>query len=116
MLLLVGMFLDPNSAVILFTPLLWPIAQYAGVDLIHFGIIMTVNLAIGMFSPSFRARTAQRSGRAHARRRLCDAISVPREVAERVNGIEPSYAAWEAAVLPLNYTRYRVDFNSGIRQ
>jgi hypothetical protein len=24
---------------------------------------------------------------------------------ERVNGIEPSYAAWEAAVLPLNYTR-----------
>jgi C4-dicarboxylate transporter, DctM subunit len=52
-LLLVGMFLDPNSAVVLFTPLLWPIAQFAGVDLIHFGIIMTVNLAIGMFSPPF---------------------------------------------------------------
>jgi C4-dicarboxylate transporter DctM subunit len=52
-LLLVGMFLDPNSAVILFTPLIWPIAQYAGVDLIHFGIILTVNLAIGMFSPPF---------------------------------------------------------------
>jgi hypothetical protein len=26
-------------------------------------------------------------------------------ILERVNGIEPSYAAWEAAVLPLNYTR-----------
>lgn len=52
-LILVGMFLDPNSAVVLFTPLLWPIAQHAGVDLIHFGIIMTVNLAIGMFSPPF---------------------------------------------------------------
>lgn len=52
-LLLVGMFLDPNSAVVLFTPLLWPIAQYAGVDLIHFGIILTLNLAIGMFSPPF---------------------------------------------------------------
>ena len=26
---------------------------------------------------------------------------------ERVKGIEPSYAAWEAAVLPLNYTRHR---------
>jgi C4-dicarboxylate transporter DctM subunit len=52
-LLVVGMFLDPNSAVVLFTPLLWPIAQYAGVDLIHFGIIFTVNLAIGMFSPPF---------------------------------------------------------------
>ena len=52
-LLLVGMFMDPGSAVILFAPLLWPIAQHAGVDLIHFGIIYTVNLAIGMFSPPF---------------------------------------------------------------
>jgi C4-dicarboxylate transporter DctM subunit len=52
-LIVVGMFLDPNSAVVLFTPLLWPIAQHAGVDLIHFGIIMTVNLAIGMFTPPF---------------------------------------------------------------
>lgn len=52
-LLVVGMFMDPNSAVILFAPLLWPIAQHAGVDLIHFGIIFTVNLAIGMFSPPF---------------------------------------------------------------
>lgn len=52
-LLIVGMFMDPNSAIILFTPLLWPIAEHAGVDLIHFGIIFTVNLAIGMFSPPF---------------------------------------------------------------
>ncbi len=52
-LLVVGMFMDPGSAVILFAPLLWPIAQHAGVDLIHFGIIYTVNLAIGMFSPPF---------------------------------------------------------------
>lgn len=51
--LVIGMFMDPNSAIILFTPLLWPIAQHAGVDLIHFGIIFTVNLAIGMFSPPF---------------------------------------------------------------
>ncbi len=52
-LLIVGMFMDPNSAVVLFAPLLWPIAQHAGADLIHFGIIFTVNLAIGMFSPPF---------------------------------------------------------------
>ena len=32
-------------------------------------------------------------------------IWISRGVLERVNGIEPSYAAWEAAVLPLNYTR-----------
>jgi len=53
LLLLVGMFMDPNSAVVLFAPLLWPIAEHAGVDLIHFGIIFTVNLAVGMFSPPF---------------------------------------------------------------
>ena len=31
-----------------------------------------------------------------------------------MKGIEPSYAAWEAAVLPLNYTRYRIDSSSRI--
>ena len=31
-------------------------------------------------------------------------------VVERVKGIEPSYAAWEAAVLPLNYTRVSREF------
>ena len=30
---------------------------------------------------------------------------------ERVKGIEPSYAAWEAAVLPLNYTRMKTGLN-----
>jgi len=52
-LLIIGMFMDPNSAIILFTPLLWPLARHVGVDLIHFGIIFTVNLAVGMFSPPF---------------------------------------------------------------
>jgi hypothetical protein len=32
---------------------------------------------------------------------------------ERVKGIEPSYAAWEAAVLPLNYTRFIGQLNGG---
>ncbi len=53
LLLIIGMFMDPNSAILLFTPLLWPMAEQAGVDLIHFGIIFTVNLAVGMFTPPF---------------------------------------------------------------
>jgi C4-dicarboxylate transporter DctM subunit len=52
-LLLVGCLLDPGSAILVLTPLLAPIAFAMGVDLIHFGIIMTVNLAIGMFTPPF---------------------------------------------------------------
>jgi C4-dicarboxylate transporter, DctM subunit len=52
-LLFVGCLLDPGSAILVLTPLLAPIAAAIGVDLIHFGIIMTVNLAIGMFTPPF---------------------------------------------------------------
>ena len=52
-LLFVGCLLDPGSAILVLTPLLAPIAMAMGVDLIHFGIIMTVNLAIGMFTPPF---------------------------------------------------------------
>ena len=52
-LLIVGMFIEPNSAILIFTPLFIPIVQAAGIDLVHFGIILTVNLAIGMFTPPF---------------------------------------------------------------
>ncbi len=52
-LLVIGCFLDPTSAILVFAPLLVPIAISLGIDPIHFGIIMTVNLAIGMFTPPF---------------------------------------------------------------
>ena len=52
-LLIVGCFIDPGSAILVLTPLLVPICKAFGIDLIHFGIIMTVNLAIGMFTPPF---------------------------------------------------------------
>jgi C4-dicarboxylate transporter DctM subunit len=52
-LLIVGCFIDPSSAVLVLTPLLVPIVKLAGIDLVHFGIIVTVNLSIGMFTPPF---------------------------------------------------------------
>ena len=52
-LLIAGMFMDPNSAILVFTPLLWPLADVLGVDVVHFGIIITTNVAIGMFTPPF---------------------------------------------------------------
>jgi C4-dicarboxylate transporter DctM subunit len=52
-LLLVGCLLDPTSAIIILTPLLLPVIIAIDVDLIHFGIIMVVNLEIGMFTPPF---------------------------------------------------------------
>lgn len=53
LLLVVGCFIDPTSAVLTLTPFLLPIAMIAGVDPIHFGIVMTVNLSIGMYTPPF---------------------------------------------------------------
>jgi C4-dicarboxylate transporter DctM subunit len=53
LLILAGMFIDPASIMLVLGPILWPVAKLIGVDIIHFGIIMTVNCAIGMFSPPF---------------------------------------------------------------
>jgi C4-dicarboxylate transporter DctM subunit len=52
-LLIVGCFIDTASAILVLTPLLIPIAHVIGVDPIHFGIIVTVNLSIGTFTPPF---------------------------------------------------------------
>ena len=53
LLLLVGCFLDPLSAILLLTPLLVPLVKAMGIDTVHFGIVVTVNLAIGLFHPPF---------------------------------------------------------------
>lgn len=53
LLLAVGCFLDGISAILLLSPLLVPVVKSVGVDPVHFGIIMTVNLAIGLFHPPF---------------------------------------------------------------
>jgi C4-dicarboxylate transporter DctM subunit len=52
-LLIVGCFLDPLSAILLLTPLLIPIAKSLQIDTVHFGIVFMVNLAIGLFHPPF---------------------------------------------------------------
>lgn len=53
LLLVVGCFIDPLSSILILTPLLVPVVTAAGIDPIHFGIVLTVNLAIGLFSPPF---------------------------------------------------------------
>ena len=51
LLLFVGMVMDTTPAILILTPILLPIAQAVGVNPIHFGIIMVVNLAIGFVTP-----------------------------------------------------------------
>ena len=50
-LLLVGMVMETLAAIIVLTPILLPVMLMYGVDPVHFGIIMTVNLAIGFVTP-----------------------------------------------------------------
>jgi C4-dicarboxylate transporter DctM subunit len=52
-LLAAGSFLEPAPAILILTPLLLPIVVAVGVNPIHFGIIVTVNLSIGMYTPPF---------------------------------------------------------------
>ena len=53
LLLVIGMVLDTVSAILVLTPLLAPIAQAAGIDPVHFGVIVIMNLSIGTFTPPF---------------------------------------------------------------
>lgn len=50
-LLLVGIFMDITPAVLIFTPIFLPVVTQLGVDPIHFGIIMVLNLSIGLCTP-----------------------------------------------------------------
>jgi tripartite ATP-independent transporter DctM subunit len=52
-LLIVGMFLDGNAAIVVLTPLLMPTVHALGIDPIHFGITMIFNLSIGAITPPF---------------------------------------------------------------
>jgi C4-dicarboxylate transporter, DctM subunit len=51
LLLVLGIFLEPVPALILTAPLLLPVAKAMGVDAVHLGLIMTCNLALGLFTP-----------------------------------------------------------------
>jgi C4-dicarboxylate transporter DctM subunit len=52
-LLIIGCFIDNIAAVIILTPILLPLVQKIGIDPIHFGLIITVNLACGFISPPY---------------------------------------------------------------
>lgn len=52
-LLIAGCFLESGSIQVITVPLLWPVITKFGINPVHFGIIMTVNLAIGLMTPPF---------------------------------------------------------------
>ena len=51
LLLMAGNFMEPSSIVLIFAPILFPVAIKLGVDPVHFGIMMVVNMEVGMCHP-----------------------------------------------------------------
>ena len=52
-LFVIGMFIETSASIIVLAPILAPVAVHFGIDPVHFGIIMVVNLALGMITPPF---------------------------------------------------------------
>jgi tripartite ATP-independent transporter DctM subunit len=52
-LFIIGMFIETSASIIILAPILVPIAIQFGIDPVHFGLIMVVNLALGMITPPF---------------------------------------------------------------
>lgn len=52
-LFVVGMFIETSAAIIVLAPILAPVAVHFGIDPVHFGLVMIVNLALGMVTPPF---------------------------------------------------------------
>ncbi|MFT0532146.1 TRAP transporter large permease [Castellaniella hirudinis] len=52
-LFFIGMFIETSASIVVLAPLLLPVAMQFGVDPAHFGVIMVVNLALGMVTPPF---------------------------------------------------------------
>ena len=51
MLLIAGNFMEPSSIIMIMVPLLLPVAKMLGIDPIHFGVIITINMELGMLTP-----------------------------------------------------------------
>lgn len=51
LLLAVGAVMEGNAAIIIFTPILLPVVTSAGIDPVHFGLIVVINLAVGLITP-----------------------------------------------------------------
>ncbi len=51
--LIIGMFMDSNIAIMIFTPILLPALMSLGVSPVHFGVVICLNVVIGIFTPPF---------------------------------------------------------------
>ena len=90
-LLVVGCFMDMGPAILIFTPILLPIAQKVGYDPVHFGVILIFNLAIGTITPPVGTGLFVGAGVARVR------------VETAIRGLGPFYVLLFATLMPVTY-------------
>lgn len=52
-ILIIGMFLESNAAIVIFMPIFYPLIQKVGIDPVHFGVVACFNLGLGLTTPPF---------------------------------------------------------------
>jgi C4-dicarboxylate transporter DctM subunit len=77
LLLIVGTFMEALAAIVILTPILLPIVMKVGVDPVHFGVIMVVNLAVGFVTPPVGVNLFVASGVANAKIEKLSKVAMP---------------------------------------
>jgi C4-dicarboxylate transporter, DctM subunit len=98
--LIAGMFLEPNSTLVVLTPLFYPIAIQLGVDPIHLGIILVLNISIGMYTPPFGFNLFVTMGIFHAPMRKIVTGLIPFIAMSLVALFLTTYIPWLSLWLP----------------
>lgn len=77
LLLIVGTFMEALAAIVILTPILLPIVTKVGVDPVHFGILMVVNLAVGFVTPPVGVNLFVAAGVAEAKIEHLSKVALP---------------------------------------
>ena len=102
--LIAGCFVDANSAMYIFIPIMAPVAQKLGIDLVHFGIIATVNLAIGQVTPPVGVNLFVAIGLAEKMKDLKDKTRVT--IASISSAVWPMIISCVVALLLITYVPF----------
>ena len=100
LLLVAGSFMEATSVVLIFAPIMFPIAMALGIDPVHLGIIMTVNMEIGMITPPVGLNLFVTSGIAELPVTKVVRAALPWLVVLLAVLILVTYVPWVSLVLP----------------
>ena len=102
-LLIGGQFMEPSGLIVIVAPLVFPIAITLGIDPIHLGIIMVVNMEIGMITPPVGLNLFVTSGVANMSMMRVVRAALPFLAVLFVFLILITYIPWLSTVLPTAY-------------